>query len=280
MAHVFAISNQKGGVGKTTTSINLAAALALEDKSVLLIDLDPQGNASSGVGHPKVEVRRGIADVLLGFCDLGDVLLPTDVDGLHLAPATRELVGVEVELVDAEHREFRLRAAIQQQATDYDYVLLDCPPSLGIITVNALAAADGVIIPLQAEYYAMEGLGELLRAIKQIRRGGLNRKLERSGILLTMVDRRTRLARDVCDQARAVFGGEVFDAEIPRNVRLGEAPSFGKPIHAYDPLCRGAIAYSNLALEVIHRMEDQAEDAPDASLEQRPRLRVFGGGAA
>jgi chromosome partitioning protein len=280
MTHVFAISNQKGGVGKTTTAINLAAALALEDRSVLLIDLDPQGNASSGVGHPKSEVKLGIADVLLGFCDLGDVLVATEVDGLHLAPATRELVGVEVELVDADQREFRLRTAIQQQAGDYDYVILDCPPSLGLLTVNALACADGVFIPLQAEYYAMEGLGELLRAIKQIRRGGLNRKLDRSGILLTMVDRRTRLARDVCDQARAVFGGEVFDAEIPRNVRLGEAPSFGKPIHAYDPLCRGAIAYSNLALEVIERIEEQHEDVATTPAVHRPKLRVIGGGAA
>jgi len=280
MTRVFAISNQKGGVGKTTTAINLAAALALEDRSVLLIDLDPQGNASSGVGHSKSDVRRGIADVLLGFCDLGDVLVPTDIDGMHLAPATRELVGVEVELVDAEQREFRLRQALQQQAGDYDYVILDCPPSLGLLTVNALAAADGVVIPLQAEYYAMEGLGELLRAIKQIRRGGLNRKLDRAGILLTMVDRRTRLARDVCDQARAVFGGEVFDAEIPRNVRLGEAPSFGKPIHAYDPLCRGAIAYSNLALEVIDRVEKVEGEETAPAQEFRPKLRVIGGGAA
>jgi chromosome partitioning protein len=189
-------------------------------------------------------------------------------------------VGGEVELVDADQREFRLRTAIQQQAGDYDYVILDCPPSLGLLTVNALACADGVFIPLQAEYYAMEGLGELLRAIKQIRRGGLNRKLDRSGILLTMVDRRTRLARDVCDQARAVFGGEVFDAEIPRNVRLGEAPSFGKPIHAYDPLCRGAIAYSNLALEVIERIEEQHEDVATTPAVHRPKLRVIGGGAA
>ncbi len=280
MTRVFAISNQKGGVGKTTTAINLAAALALEDRSVLLIDLDPQGNASSGTGHPKSEVKRGIADVLLGFCDLAEVLIPTEIDGLHLAPATRELVGVEVELVDADHREFRLKEALQRQAGDYEYVILDCPPSLGLLTVNALAAADGVIIPLQAEYYAMEGLGELLRAIKQIRRGGLNRGLDRSGILLTMVDRRTRLARDVCDQARAVFGGEVFDAEIPRNVRLGEAPSFGKPIHAYDPLSRGAIAYSNLALEVIHRAEAPQNSTEAATDEARPQLRVIGGGAA
>jgi chromosome partitioning protein len=278
MTRVYAISNQKGGVGKTTTAVNLAAALAMEDKTVLLIDLDPQGNASSGLGVPKSEARTGIADVLLGFRELGDVLMPTPVDGLHLAPATRELVGVEVELVDADRREFRLRDAIREQAGDYDFVILDCPPSLGLLTVNALASATGVIIPLQAEYYAMEGLGELLRALKQIRKGGLNRKLTRTGILLTMVDRRTRLARDVCDQARAVFGGEVFDAEIPRNVRLSEAPSFGKPIHAYDPLCRGAIAYSNLALEVLDKVarEESGEEAPAAPA--RPQLRVVGGG--
>ena len=277
MTRVVAISNQKGGVGKTTTSINLAAALALEDRSVLLVDLDPQGNCSSGVGMPKADNKRGIADVLLGFCELRDVVQPTEVDGLHIAPATRELVGVEVELVDAEEREFRLRSALRSQASRYDYVVLDCPPSLGMLTVNGLAAADGVVIPLQAEYYAMEGLGELLRAVKQIRKGGLNRDLKTSGILLTMVDRRTRLGRDVCEQARQVFGEEVFDAEIPRNVRLAEAPSFGKPIHAYDPLSRGALAYSMLALELIAREEGVA--TPHEHDENaRPALRVLSGG--
>jgi chromosome partitioning protein len=281
MPHVYAISNQKGGVGKTTTAVNLAAALALEDRSVLLIDLDPQGNASSGLGVPKTEAKAGIADVLLGFRDLASVLVPTPIDGLHLAPATRELVGVEVELVDAERREFRLKEALRDQAGDYDYVILDCPPSLGLLTVNALAAATGVVIPLQAEYYAMEGLGELLRALKQIRKGGLNRDLNRTGILLTMVDRRTRLSRDVCDQARSVFGAEVFDAEIPRNIRLSEAPSFGKPIHAYDPLSRGAICYTQLALELIERSERAAGDeAPEAAAPERPALRVVHGGGA
>ena len=278
MARIFAISNQKGGVGKTTTAVNLASALALEEQTVLLIDLDPQGNASSGLGHPKSEVTMGIADAMLGFRDLHTVLLPTDVDGLHLAPATRELVGLEVELVEADNREFRLKQLLEDHGADYDFIILDCPPSLGMLTVNALAAAHGVIIPMQAEYYAMEGLSELLRAVNQIRRGGLNRDLERFGIVLTMVDRRTRLARDVCDQARAVFGEEVFATEIPRNVRLGESPSFGKPIHAYDPMCRGAIAYSRLATEVIRRARgEDVEDSVTAT--GRAPLRVVAGGA-
>ena len=277
MARIFAISNQKGGVGKTTTAVNLASALALEDQTVLLVDLDPQGNASSGLGHPKSEVTMGIADAMLGFRDLPNVLLPTDVDGLHLAPATRELVGLEVELVEAENREFRLKELFADHADDYDFIILDCPPSLGMLTVNALACADGVIIPMQAEYYAMEGLSELLRAVNQIRRGGLNRDLERFGIVLTMVDRRTRLCRDVCDQARAVFGTEVFDTEVPRNIRLGEAPSFGKPIHAYDPLCRGAVAYSRLATEVIRRARGEDVEDEDTASTRAP-LRVYVGG--
>jgi chromosome partitioning protein len=272
MTRILAISNQKGGVGKTTTAVNLAAALALEDRTVLLIDLDPQGNASSGLGFPKAENKVGIADVLLGFQSLESVRVPTAIDGLHLAPATRELVGVEVELVEAEEREFRLREALREVDTHYDYVVLDCPPSLGLITVNALAAATGVVVPLQAEYYAMEGLSELLRTVNQIRRGGLNRNLERAGILLTMVDRRTNLGRDVCDQARNVFGAEVFSTEIPRNIRLSEAPSFGKPVHAYDPLCRGAVSYTSLALEVIARETAQAS----VVTEDKPQLRVMG----
>lgn len=272
MTRILAISNQKGGVGKTTTAVNLAAALALEDRTVLLIDLDPQGNASSGLGFPKAENKVGIADVLLGFQSLESVRVPTAIDGLHLAPATRELVGVEVELVEAEEREFRLREALREVDTQYDYVVLDCPPSLGLITVNALAAATGVVVPLQAEYYAMEGLSELLRTVNQIRRGGLNRNLERAGILLTMVDRRTNLGRDVCDQARNVFGAEVFSTEIPRNIRLSEAPSFGKPVHAYDPLCRGAVSYTSLALEVIARETAQ----PGQVTEEKPQLRVMG----
>ncbi|MEL6342932.1 MAG: ParA family protein [Myxococcota bacterium] len=252
MPRIIAISNQKGGVGKTTTAINLASALALLDQTVLLVDVDPQGNASSGVGHPKSAVTFGIADVLLGFKSLSDVLLTTSVDGLHLAPATRELVGLAVELVDAPRREFRLKDALRRDAAKYDYVLIDCPPSLNLLTLNALAGADAVLIPLQAEYYAMEGLGELLRTIAQARKG-LNRSLRRAGILMTMVDKRTNLSRDVALEASEVFGEEVFQTMIPRNVRLGEAPSFGRPIHAYDPRSPGAKAYTELARELLVR---------------------------
>lgn len=252
MPRILAISNQKGGVGKTTTAINLASALALQDMAVLLIDIDPQGNASSGVGHPKSAVSFGIADVLLGFKTLSDVLAPTCIDGLHIAPATRELVGLEIELVDSSRREYRLKDALRAGASNYDYVIIDCPPSLNLLTLNALAAADGVLVPLQAEYYAMEGLGALLRTVTAARKG-LNRQLERAGILLTMVDRRTNLSRDVANEANEVFGGEVFRTMIPRNVRLGEAPSHGRPIHAYAPRCPGALAYTALATEVLVR---------------------------
>lgn len=269
MPRVYAISNQKGGVGKTTTTINLGSGLALQDQRVLIIDLDPQGNASSGLGHHKATVDQGIAEVLIGDCRLRDVLVPTDVDGLHLAPASPALVGLEVELVDTHRREFRLKDALAD-VEDYDIVLLDCPPALNMLTVNALAAATGVIIPLQAEYYAMEGLSELLRTISAVRKG-LNPGLERTGIVLTMVDSRTNLGQDVAAQTRQVFGGEVFDAVVPRNVRLGEAPSFGQPIHVYAPGSRGAQAYHELADEVLIRagLRSQRPAAPTTSRRRR-----------
>ncbi|NCG19339.1 MAG: AAA family ATPase [Rhodobacterales bacterium] len=253
MARILAISNQKGGVGKTTTSINLAAALAKAGRRVLLVDLDPQGNASSGLGYPRSACTMGIYDALMGFRELSSLRLPTSIDTLEIVPATRDLVGAEIELVDEPGRERCLRRALDTVRDDFDFIVIDCPPSLSLLTVNALTSADSVLIPLQVEYYAMEGLGELLRTIGAVRKG-LNPDLVREGILLTMVDSRNRLSRDVMEQTREVFGAEVFDTVIPRNVRLGEAPSHGKSIIEYDPRSTGARAYSSLALELLGRL--------------------------
>lgn len=253
MSRIIAISNQKGGVGKTTTSVNLATALARAGQSVLLVDLDPQGNASSGLGCPRDTVAFGVADALLGLEPLQRVILPTTQAGLDLAPATPSLVGVEVELVNLPNREQRLHLALAGLPRQYDFVLFDCPPSLGLITLNAFTAADSVLVPLQAEYYAMEGLGELIRTIAAVRRS-TNPRLVREGIVLTMHDNRNNLCRDVEAQARAVFGDEVFRSVIPRSVRLAEAPSHGKSIFHYEPTGRGAQAYSALSAELMVRV--------------------------
>jgi chromosome partitioning protein len=254
MAQIFAVSNQKGGVGKTTTTINLAASLAKEGNKVLIVDLDPQANASSGVGYPRQEVKAGIYDVIMEYRPLASVRLPTGIDGLELVPATRDLVGAEVELVEEEGRERRLRKTLMSSREHYDYILIDCPPSLGLLTINALVAADAVLIPVQAEYFAMEGLSELLLTTANVRKR-LNPDLARAGIIITMSDGRNRLCQEVENETRSVFGAEVFTTVIPRNVRLGEAPSFGKPIVEYDPRSRGAIAYRALARELLERLE-------------------------
>ncbi len=252
MARILAISNQKGGVGKTTTAINLGAALALAGRRVLMVDADPQGNASSGLGCDRDDITMGLYDILLGFRDLESVLQPTTVEGLDLVPATRDLLGADVELVDEERREYRLKKALADADEAYDDILIDCPPSLSLLTVNALTAADAVLIPLQAEFYAMEGLGELLRTIQAVKRG-LNPRLSREGLLITMHDARNNLCKEVETQARSLFGDEVFATVIPRNVRLGEAPSYGRSILEYDRRSTGAVAYQALADELLRR---------------------------
>jgi len=252
MTRIIAVSNQKGGVGKTTTSVNLAASLAYLGHPTLLIDMDAQGNASSGLGIPKEEAESGTADLLLGFRDLASVLQPTAVDDLHLVPATASLIGVEVELTQSQNRETRLSSALADLPSYYDFVILDCPPSLGFLTINAFTAAHSVLVPVQAEYYAMEGLGGLLQTLTQVRKG-LNPYLEREGILITMHDNRNNLCKDVESQVRELFGDEVFETVIPRNVRLGEAPSFGKPIIRYAPASTGSAAYLALAINLSER---------------------------
>lgn len=252
MARVVAISNQKGGVGKTTTAVNLAAAYAAMGRSVLVVDVDPQGNATSGLGYPRVKVEAGLYDVLFEHRELESVLLPSEHERLHILPANRDLVGAELELVAVPNRERRLKRVLAQVRDRYDDVLIDCPPSLGLLTVNALVASDAVLIPLQAEYFAMEGLGELLRTVSAVRKG-LNPDLERDGIVVTMTDNRNNLCREVENQARSLFGDGVLRTVIPRNVRLGEAPSFGKPIVQYDPKSAGARAYFLLAEELLTR---------------------------
>ena len=252
MARILAISNQKGGVGKTTTAVNLAACLAAEGKRTLLIDLDPQGNASSGLGVEKQELTRTIYDVLIRETPLRDIFCRTVVQGLTVAPANTELVGAEIELTSALAREHRLTDAVNSVDEDFDYILIDCPPSLGLLTLNALTAATDVLVPLQSEYYALEGLGELTRTIGLIQQR-LNPNLSWEGVVLTLHDGRNRLSQQVAENVREHLGSKVFETVIPRNVRLGEAPSFGEPIITYDPRAKGADAYRELARELMRR---------------------------
>jgi len=246
---VVAIANQKGGVGKTTTTVNLGAALAELGFRVLVLDLDPQGNASTGLGLNPRDVERSVYDVLLSDATLDDIVEPTSLKNLFVAPATIDLAGAEIELVPVMSRELRLRKAIETVKDDYDIIMIDCPPSLGLLTVNGLAASDDVIVPIQCEYYALEGLGQLLRNVGLVQ-ANLNPGLEVRGIILTMYDARTKLADQVVAEVRAYFGEKVYETVVPRTVRLSEAPSFGQPIIVFDPTSRGAKAYRDLAKEV------------------------------
>jgi len=252
MARVLAISNQKGGVGKTTTSVNLAACLAADGQRTLLIDLDPQGNASSGLGVDKANLTKTIYDVIIRGASIKDIYCSTVIPGLTVAPANTDLVGAELELTAAIAREHRLADAGKPVREDFDYILIDCPPSLGLLTLNALTAATSVLVPLQSEYYALEGLGELTRTIALIQQR-LNPALTWEGVVLTLYDGRNRLSQQVAADVREHLGDKVFETIIPRNVRLGEAPSFGEPILTYDPRATGALAYRALSRELLAR---------------------------
>jgi chromosome partitioning protein len=254
-ARIVAVANQKGGVGKTTTAISLGATLAAYERQVLLVDLDPQSNCSSGLGFRGDGGEPTSYDLVLGESTVTNTAQPTEFPHLTVIPATPGLAGAEVELVGMVGREFRLRDALSDDHTAaYDFILVDCPPSLGLLTLNALAAADGLLVPIQCEYFAMEGVSMLMSTVEEVRRF-LNPRLTIDGILLTMYDERTNLARQVANEVRAVFGDLVFETIVPRNVRLAEAPSFGRPIHAYDLRSRGSQAYLELGREYLDRRE-------------------------
>jgi len=253
LGRVVAIVNQKGGVGKTTTAVSLAAALAIAEQRTLLVDLDPQANSTRALGFPDDPERPGIYDALSGEVRPEEVRLAVEsLPFLELVPSDRSLYGAEVELVDLEKREFRLKGFLDPIKGQYEHVFVDCPPSLGLLTVNALTAADAVLIPVQCEYLALEGITQLTDTLERVR-AALNPRLAIEGILMTMYDERTNLSKQVVEEVRGVFGRQVFETVIPRNVRLGEAPSFGKPISRYDPTCAGSDAYFDLAKEVVSR---------------------------
>ena len=260
--HVVALANQKGGVGKTTTTVNLATALAAVGKRVAIIDLDPQGNASTGFGIARSTRVHGTYDLLFGQLTIEDAATATQVPGLVVCTSSVALSGAEIELIDAARREYRLRDAIERSARDFDYVLIDCPPSLGMLTLNALAAADSVLVPLQCEFYALEGLSNLVKTIERVR-GTFNPKLELQGIVLTMFDRRNTLSLSVAQDVRGFFGDKVYNTVIPRNVRVSEAPSHGKPVLIYDLKSTGAKAYMSLARELLQRAGETFGDATD-----------------
>jgi chromosome partitioning protein len=251
MGKIIAIANQKGGVGKTTTAVNLAAALAVEEKTVLLVDADPQGNATSGSGIGRSVTRKTLYDALANREPLENIILPTEFPLLWVVPSNKNLAGAEIELVDKKRREYRLKEILDVAKSEFDYIIIDCPPSLGLLTVNGLSAADSLLVPIQCEYYALEGVTELFDTLAHIRRK-LNPNLSIEGLLLTMFDERTNLSTAVARDLRDFYGNQVLETVIPRNVRLAEAPSFGKPIILYDIRSRGAESYMQLAKEILN----------------------------
>lgn len=260
MGRIIAIANQKGGVGKTTTTVNLSASLAAAERRVLVVDMDPQGNATSGFGIDKLEAHPGMYEALTGEATASEAVQSTDLAFLDLMPANRELAGATVELVDLPRREYRLRQVLGEVAPRYDYVIIDCPPSLELLTVNALTAADTVLVPLQCEYYALEGISDLMGTLELVRER-LNPDLKVEGILLTMFDARNNLSHQVKEEAQRYFERQVFEVVVPRNVRLSEAPSFGKPILLYDIESKGSQAYLSLAEEILRRDGGEAAGA-------------------
>ncbi|HEX5274103.1 MAG TPA: AAA family ATPase [Candidatus Rubrimentiphilum sp.] len=250
LSRIIALVNQKGGVGKSTTTVNLGAALAVLGKRVLVVDLDPQGNTTTGLGINKAEIKRDIYDLLMHFASIDEVLCETEIPGLQIIPATINLAGAEIELVSALSRENRLKGVIEPIAGGYDFVLIDCPPSLGLLTINALTATREIIIPVQAEYYALEGLSQLTNVVRRVQEA-LNPGLLVTGVLVTMFDGRTKLAMEVLEELNAYFPQQMFKTQIPRNIRLSEAPSYGKPVILFDLKSRGAQAYMALAAEML-----------------------------
>lgn len=251
IARVIALTNQKGGVGKSTTAINMSACLAEMGENIVLIDVDPQANTTSGLGVNKYKVDKSIYDAIIGKANIKELVLNTRVEGLSLIPSNIHLAGAEIELVNMMMREHRLRKVIEPIRNNYDFIIIDCPPALGILTINALVAADEVIVPIQCEYYALEGLGQLIKTIELVK-NNLNNNLEISGFVMTMYDSRTKLASQVVEEVKRYFGEKVYKTIIPRNVRVSEAPSYGLPVIFYDPNCKGSLAYKNFTKEVIN----------------------------
>ncbi len=256
MARIISIANQKGGVGKTTTAVNLSASLAVAERRVLLVDLDPQGNSTSGYNISRDGVAKNIYHTIIGKARMGEIVRQTELEFLRIAPANQELIGAEIELINVISRETRLKNALKEAADDYDYIIIDCPPSLGLLTVNALTASDSIIIPLQCEYYAMEGLGQLLKTVELVTEN-INHQLKIEGILLTMFDPRNNLSFQVKEEIDRHFASLRFKTVIPRSVRLSEAPSFGKPVLLYDITSKGATSYIEMAKELLLKHKEK-----------------------